>query len=157
MTDIRVIGVGNPYRSDDAAGLAISRIVAEAAAPDVRVYEHDGEPARLLDLWAGADLTYVADMTRSGAEPGTVHWVNITEQNLPFDPGHRSSHHLSIAEAVAFGRVLSQLPTQLVLVGVEGATFTAGVGLTPAVARGVAAAARRILAAVYASEAPRSP
>jgi hydrogenase maturation protease len=150
LSGICVIGVGNLYRGDDAAGLAVSGLVADAAVPDVRVYEHDGEPAGLLDLWAGADVAYVADMVRSGAEPGTVHWVDVTEHDLPFDASSHSSHHLSISEAVALARVLGRLPARLVLVGVEGASSAAGVGLTPKVADGVRDAAGRVLAAVRA-------
>ena len=50
MTGVCVIGVGNPYRRDDAAGLAVARAVATAAPPGVRVRGHDGdrEPARSL-------------------------------------------------------------------------------------------------------------
>ena len=150
LTDTCVIGVGNLYRGDDAAGLAVSGLVADAALPGVRVCEHDGEPAGLLDLWAGADRAYVVDMVRSGAEPGTVHWVDVTEHDLPFDGSGHSSHHLSISEAVALARVLGRLPARLVLVGVEGSTSAAGVGLTPKVADGVRDAAGRILAAVRA-------
>jgi hydrogenase maturation protease len=151
LTDICVIGVGNLYRGDDAAGLAVSGLVADAAVPGVRVCEHDGEPAGLLDLWADADRAYVADMVRSGAEPGTVHWVDVTEHDLPFDGGSNSSHHLSISEAVALARVLGRLPARLFLVGVEGARTAAGVGLTPEVADGVRDAAGRILADLRAA------
>jgi hydrogenase maturation protease len=155
MSKTCVIGVGNLYRSDDAAGLAVSAIVAAAEVPGVRVCEHDGEPAGLLDLWAGADRAYVADMVKSGADPGTVHWVDVTEKDLPSGLGSPSSHHLSIAEAVSLARVLGRLPTRLVIVGIEGVSVTAGVGLTPVVSRGVDAAAGRILAAVRASQARR--
>jgi hydrogenase maturation protease len=154
LTDICVIGVGNLYRGDDAAGLAVSGMVADAAVPGVRVCEHDGEPAGLLDLWADADRAYVADMVRSGAEPGTVHWVDVTEHDLPFGASSHSSHHLSISEAVALARVLGRLPARLVLVGVEGASSAAGVGLTPKVADGVSDAAGRILADVRAVPGP---
>lgn len=146
MTGVCVIGVGNPYRRDDAAGVAVARAVAAAAVPGVRVREPDGEPAGLLDLWAGADAAYVADMVRSAAPPGTVHWLDVSDRDVAVEQARGSSHHLSIGDAVALARVMARLPRRLVLVGVEGADFRAGCGLSPAVQAGVQQAAERVLA-----------
>ena len=139
-----MIGVGNPYRRDDAAGLEVARRVAAAAIPGVRVHEHDGEPAGLLDLWDGTDVAYLVDMVVSGAPPGTVHWFDATVLDVPAERGHSSTHHLSLREAVALARALGRMPGRLVLVGIEGRDARAGEGLHPAVDAGVERAARRL-------------
>ncbi|HRW19863.1 MAG TPA: hypothetical protein P5181_13570 [Dermatophilaceae bacterium] len=51
-----------------------------------------------------------------------------------------SSHRFGLAEAVETARALGLLPAALTLHGIEGADFSAGIGLTPA----VAAAAREL-------------
>ena len=74
-----VIGVGNPFRRDDGVGWAVAGAlepeVGPVVGPEVGPVEGtllDGEPARLLDVWAGADHAIVVDAVRSGATPGAV-------------------------------------------------------------------------------------
>ena len=69
---MRVIGIGNPLRGDDAIGLLVARRVRELADPEVEVMELEGEPARLIDAWQGAGLAVVVDAVNSGAPEGTV-------------------------------------------------------------------------------------
>jgi len=86
----------------------------------------------------------VVDATCSGAPPGTVRRFDAAREPLPAAPPGASTHGLGLAEAVGLARALGRLPARLVLVGIEGADFSPGTGLTPAVAAGVAAAARRV-------------
>ncbi|HEX6234050.1 MAG TPA: hydrogenase maturation protease [Jiangellaceae bacterium] len=142
---IVVIGVGNDFRRDDAAGLEVARRVRAAAPTGVRVLEHDGEPAGLLDVWDGADVAYVIDAVRGTGGPGAVHRVEVgSDSRLNREP-RDSTHALSFGEAVALGRVLDRLPGRLVLVGVEGGDFAAGQGLGPEVAAAVGAVADEIV------------
>jgi hydrogenase maturation protease len=142
---IVVIGVGNDFRRDDAAGLEVARRVQAAAPTGVRVVEHDGEPAGLLDVWDGADVAYVVDAVRGTAGPGAVHRVEVGSDPLRHRQGRDSTHALSLGEAVALGRVLDRLPGRLVLVGVEGGDFAAGQGLGLEVAAAVGAVADEIV------------
>jgi hydrogenase maturation protease len=110
----------------------------------VRVHEHDGEPAGLLDLWDGMEAAYLVDMVVSGAPPGTVHWFDATVLDVPAERAHSSTHRLSLRDAVGLARVLDRMPGRLILVGIEGRDARAGKGLQPAVEAGVVHAARRI-------------
>ena len=67
---MRVIGIGNPLRGDDAIGLLVARRVRELADPEVEVMELEGEPARLIDAWQGAGLAVVVDAVKTGAPAG---------------------------------------------------------------------------------------
>jgi hydrogenase maturation protease len=68
-----VIGIGNPDRGDDAAGLAVARRVRAAAARrDVTVTELIGDQLALLDIWDGVKDVYVIDAVCSGGAPGSV-------------------------------------------------------------------------------------
>lgn len=140
-----MIGVGNDFRRDDAAGLEVARRVRAAAPAGVQVVEHDGEPAGLLEAWDGADVAYVVDAVRGTDGPGAVHRVEVGSDPLLHREPRDSTHALSLGEAVALGRVLGRLPGRLVLVGVEGGDFAAGQGLGREVAAAVEAVADEIV------------
>ena len=53
---VTVIGVGNAWAGDDAAGVLVARMVRDRAPDGVAVIEHEGEPTALLDAWEGARL-----------------------------------------------------------------------------------------------------
>jgi hydrogenase maturation protease len=133
---VRIVGVGNPWRSDDGAGLAVARAL-RGTIPGVEVLEREGEPAALIEAWDGADAAWVVDAVRSGAPPGTIHRFDAGEGPLPAELFGASTHHLGVADAVELARVLGRLPGRLVVVGIEGASFGAGDTLTPEVAAAV--------------------
>jgi hydrogenase maturation protease len=140
---VLVIGVGNVYAGDDAAGvLAAERL--RGAGVDVQVCEL--EPSRLVDAWSGSDTVYVVDAVSSGAAPGTIHRFDAAEGRLPAPIfGSSSTHALGVADAVELARVLGRLPSRTVVYGIEGATFDAGAEVTPAVSRAAAEVADAIL------------
>ena len=131
-----VLGVGNAYRGDDAVGLAVAERV-RARAPELDVVVCEQEPIQLLDAWAGADLALLVDAVSSGAEPGKVHRLNATSEPVPATVFRGSTHAFGVPEVVELGRALGRLPGRLLLFGVEGAAFSAGDELTPAVAAAV--------------------
>ena len=69
---ILLIGIGNIYRRDDAAGLVAARLLKEQVPKCCSVIDHTGEGAALMELWKDVDCTIVIDAVRSGAAPGTV-------------------------------------------------------------------------------------
>ncbi len=132
-----VVGVGNPLRGDDAAGLTVLQLL-EAEPPDgARLIACEGEPLSLLSAWEGCGTTYVVDATASGLPPGTVRRFEADEAPLPEDLHHSSTHLLGVAEAIELGRTLGKLPRRTILYGIEGARFDAGAPLSPEVARAV--------------------
>jgi hydrogenase maturation protease len=135
------IGIGNPLRGDDAAGLLAARALRRredfgvsrppnpplADGDGIDVLELEGEPVDLIEAWEGAELAFVADAVSSGAEPGTVHRIDATVGPLPAALAGPSTHALGLAEAVELGRALGRLPPRLIVYGIEGARFDAGV------------------------------
>jgi hydrogenase maturation protease len=106
-------------------------------AVGVRSIEREGEPSGLLDAWSGEAHVILVDAVESGAGPGTVHRLDARAGPLPARLFSASTHHLSVAEAVELGRSLGGLPGRLEVVGIEGARFEAGRGLSPEVERAV--------------------
>lgn len=129
---VLVIGVGNLYRSDDAVGLIAARQIAAKHLPDVEVIEASGEGAALIDTWQNADKVILIDAVHAerGAMPGTIFRFDARAKSLPVNFFHYSTHAFSVAEAVELARALNRLPPQLIVFGVEGKTFQAGVGLS---------------------------
>lgn len=137
-----MIGIGNEDRHDDAAGLATARLLRSERG--ARVIEQAGGAAELLEAWAGEPSVIVVDAMASGAPAGTVRRFDAVREPLPAVAAGASTHGLGLAEAVGLARALGRLPARLVLVGIEGADFSPGTGLGPAVAAGVETAARLV-------------
>ena len=127
------MGVGNPWRRDDAAGLVVARRLRGTLPPEVEVLEREGEPTGLIDSWDGADRLWVVDAVSSGANAGTLHRIDATREALPAELFRTSTHHVGLAEAVELARVLGRLPEQIVVYGIEGERFDVGDELTPMV------------------------
>jgi hydrogenase maturation protease len=140
-----VVGVGNAWAGDDAAGLLVARIVRERA-PGVQVIEHEGEPTALLEAWEGAALAVVVDATSGGGRPGEVRVMDATDAPLPAAFTGTSTHAFGLAEAIELGRALGRSPGRLLVVGVEGARFEAGAEPGPEVAAALEGAADQVLA-----------
>jgi hydrogenase maturation protease len=141
-----VIGVGNAWAGDDAAGLLVARMVRECAPAGVAVIEHEGEPTALMDVWKGARLAILVDATQGGGRPGEVRVMEATREALPAALGGASTHAYGLGDAIELARALGRLPERLVVVGIEGATFEAGRAPGPAVTAALHGARERVLA-----------
>jgi hydrogenase maturation protease len=129
-----VIGIGNDDRGDDAVGLAVVRGLRGRVPGGVELLEQDGEASRLLELLAAADSAFLVDAAVSGAPPGTIRRLDPVAMELPRALFAVSSHGLGLADAIELGRALGSLPRRLTVYAIEGADFSPGAPLSPAVA-----------------------
>jgi hydrogenase maturation protease len=132
-----VIGVGNGYRGDDAVGLMVAQRLQEEHLDHVTIVSTTGEGTALLALWQDTDAVVLVDAVCAGARPGTLQRFVVGTEPLPAMFSRVSTHAFGVAVAIELARALRQLPPALVVYGVEGATFEAGVGLSAAVAAAV--------------------
>ena len=152
-----VIGIGNRFRRDDGVAAAVlDALAAPAGTPgasrtDVEFAELDGEPTRVVDAWAQRQLVVVVDaLADPTRRPGDV--VTMRAEDATTVAGWVapvSGHSAGLAEAMRLGEVLDRMPALLVVVGVVGADFAEGPGLSDAVAGAVedaAAAVREVVA-----------
>ena len=146
MTRGLVIGLGNRDRGDDAVGLLLARRLREVLPKEVPVREHEGDLLALLALWRDADLVIVVDAMRSGAPPGSVRRFEAHREPLPaaMTLGY-STHGVGLAEVIELARSLKELPSRLIVYGVEGARFEPGGSLTPEVARAIEPVVQSVL------------
>jgi hydrogenase maturation protease len=140
-----VLGVGNPYRGDDAAGLAVAARLDGLTPPGVAVRACGQEPSRLLDAWAGSRAAVVVDAASSDARPGTVTRFDASHEAVPAGVFRSSTHAFGVGDAIELARALGTLPAHVVVYAVEGESFAAGVGLTRVVDDAVGEVVRRVL------------
>ena len=107
---LRVIGVGNRWRTDDAVGLDVVGRLRGTLPDEVELMEREGEPTSLIDAWEGADAVWVVDAVSSGAKAGTLHRLDAGERELPAELFRASTHHFGLAEAVELARAVGSLP-----------------------------------------------
>ncbi|NTV47465.1 MAG: hydrogenase maturation protease, partial [Chlorobiales bacterium] len=79
-------------------------------------------------------LVVIVDAMKSKSPVGTVRRFEALREKLGTGMFHYSSHLFGLAEAVEMARVLGQLPKELIIYGIEGASFAFGAPLSPAVA-----------------------
>ncbi len=127
---MRIIGIGNPDRSDDAAGLLVARRLQEMGAD---AQEFTGDPLALIDAWNGAREVILIDTVVSGAAAGAITVWDAGNTPLPPEQFCCSTHAFGIAEAVEIARALGRLPPRLLIYGLEGVRFDIGGPLSPEV------------------------
>jgi hydrogenase maturation protease len=149
---ILLIGIGNPLRGDDAVGVVIARRIQERHLPGVRVLEHDGEGASLMEAWKGAQTVVAIDAVSSKSKPGKIYRFEATKQPLPGRMFQDSTHAFGLHEAIELSRALHQLPVQLIIYGIEGRSFAIGGRLSKEVEKAASSLVDRILAAAAALE-----
>ena len=133
---LSLIGIGNHFRRDDAAGLEVVRRLRLAHPPGVILIEQEGDPASLIEAWSTVEESLVVDAISSGSEPGRLHRFDVTDAPLPAEIFNVSTHALGLPEAVELARELGRLP-RLVVYGIEGESFEAGEGLSDPVQKTV--------------------
>ena len=158
-----VICVGNEYRADDGAGLAVLGLLAADVPDGVALVVSDGEATSLLEAWTGAATAIVIDAVAGGpAAPGMLHRLDVTTDpdgiaGAVLTESGTSSHDLGVGSAVALARALGRMPGRLIVHGIQGADFSQGVTLSPPVAARIGDLAAAVLADILAASEPPSP
>jgi hydrogenase maturation protease len=148
---IKIIGVGNAWRGDDAAGLLVARRLEQENLPRVEISENPGTASALADAWRDAARVIVVDAVVTGGPPGAIYRFDAHNGAASFPVSRSpSSHGWGVAEAVALGRLFQELPPVLIIYGIEGQDFTLGDSLSPAVAAAIEETARCITEEIQA-------
>ena len=127
-----LIGVGMPDVGDDAAGRLVARRLA-GREQSFDIAETPGTATDLVALFEGRARVLIVDACHSGAAPGTIHRIDATSGALPPYLASVSSHGIGVCEGIRLAEALDLLPRRCDLWGIEGADFSFGAPLTPAV------------------------
>lgn len=157
MTDL-VVGFGNRWRGDDAAGLAVAERLAERLAgrlPGVTVRACERPPPDLFAWWEPASRVVLVDAAAQAGAPGSVHRFDAVAAPLPCELLRVSTHGGGVAEAVELARALGGLPRELVVFALEGASFEHGAPLSAPARRAVDEVVEALLAELGGSPCTR--
>lgn len=148
---IRVIGVGERYRCDDAVGLAVAeRLRASLDRSTIEIMTASGEGTDLMERWRGVDTAIVVDAVGSEDEPtGTIHRWEAHAGPLPTEIFPQSTHLFSLPQAIELARVFGELPRRLIVYGIVGADFRMGEGLSSTVRDTIDDVVRRITSEIH--------
>lgn len=139
-----ILGVGNSFRGDDAAGIEAARRLRRRARPSLEVRERYGDLAGILEDLRGEERVIIIDATSPGSTPGKVVRLEARAGTLPTGFGRASTHAFGLAEAIELARALGRLPSVIVY-GIEGKTFVPGEPLSPEVEAAVEEVVARVL------------
>jgi hydrogenase maturation protease len=147
---IKIIGIGQSLRGDDAAGLAAVRLwqkkyQANRERTNLQVELTELPGIELLSLLEGARLVILVDAVRSNTEVGRIHLLSIDQLESYMD-GAGSAHGWGVAETLSLGQKLmpNAMPRKLHVIGIEAGDLSLGKGLSPEVELALPEVARLI-------------
>lgn len=121
-----IIGIGNEFRSDDAAGLIAARKIRQLNLNGADVIENNGDGADLIEKWTGREKVILIDAVLSGSEPGTIHKFTAPGSIIPSELFKFSTHLFSVPQAIYLSASLGNLPKELIVYGIEARSFGPG-------------------------------
>jgi hydrogenase maturation protease len=147
--NIALFGIGQSLRGDDGIGPETVRRwslehTSAASDPRVKTYILEAPGLDLLDYLEEADAAVIVDAVSSGAAPGAIH-VTPTIPESGMSAAEKTAHGFGVAETLAVARRTGRrLPGVIYLVGVEGAGYELGSGLSEPVRNALPDAVRAI-------------
>jgi len=124
---LRVVGCGNPFAADDAAGLEVIRRLRACGEWECELLEMPQAGVELMEILDGAQTVVFVDAVSSGAPPGTIYLVSLPSQAVELRAlGSFTSHGWGLAETLQFRTALGRTLPRLFLVGIEIETCVAG-------------------------------
>lgn len=134
---VRLIGIGSPF-GDDRLGWEAAEALRHSTAMNavvpgrIEILSLDRPGAMLPVHWQDTDIVILLDAVRSGAAPGRRHCLDA--RDLPGTGMPCSSHGFGIVPAIELARVLGNMPSRLLVRGMEADSSWTGFSLSPAVA-----------------------
>jgi hydrogenase maturation protease len=154
-----MVAMGNTFRGDDDAGLAVARVMKCEQPSGLTILELNDDVTTLINHLPGFDLAIIVDATQSGSPPGTVHRIDASTVPLPEQRSTRSTHGMNVGSVLELARLQQCLPQKVLVYGIEGKQFSHGSPLSSEVERAVRIVAQMIYADLGAeaqSEATKS-
>jgi hydrogenase maturation protease len=140
MRRLKVIGIGQSFRGDDAIGI----IIVEEWRKNCSIYIEENSikvetsslpGVGLIDMLAGFETVIFVDAVQTGIEkPGTIYKLR-EKQLASFVSSAKSAHGWGAAESLKLGRELraDEMPEIVRILGVEAAQFEIGADISEAI------------------------
>ncbi len=142
-----ILGLGNPYLSDDSAGLKVIKLLGDRLSnPDISLYETSLAGINLLDYLVGIDKAIIVDAIKTpDGKPGSIY--RLTPEEFDTSCHTTSSHDIGIISAIELGKRLElSMPQVIEIIGIEaGDVVTLSEKCTPEVEEAIPVAADMIM------------
>ncbi|MEO8048623.1 MAG: hydrogenase maturation protease [Nitrospirota bacterium] len=142
---IRIIGLGNELRGDDAVGLLAARRIRGRVGDRTEVIEAEMAGLEIVELMEGARAVILIDAARSGQAPGSIHRLDASVSPIGSMVFPHSSHAINAVDALELARTLGTLPPTVIVYGIEAGDTETGHPLSLQVARALDDVVERIL------------
>ena len=124
---LRLIGIGNLFRGDDAVGIILAERIRTEGLPGLEVILHQGDGASLISLWEGVERVILVDAVFGQGPTGRLLRFDLNKETLPEEMFPVSTHALGIPEVLQMVKSLHQpLPSSFLLFGITGERFDWG-------------------------------
>ena len=147
-----ILGLGNPYLSDDSAGLKVIRELEKRLSnPDISLNETSLAGINLLDYLTGYDKAIIVDAIRTpNGIPGSIY--RLTPEEFDTSCHTTSSHDIGVIAAIELGKRLElSMPQMIEIIGIEaGDVVTLSEECTPDIEAAIPVAADMIIKEVSA-------
>lgn len=131
---IVVVAIGNTIHRDDGAGVhALRSLECDPRLPDsVGLIDGGTRGLELLAEVAGYSHLLLLDAIDVGERPGTI--IRMNAKDLKGLPGAPNVHQLGLADLLATLPLISDGPTEVMLLGIQPTDIDWGTELSPGVA-----------------------
>jgi len=130
---ILILGVGNLLLSDEGFGVHMAqRLERESWPADVEVMEGGTDGFRLMNVIRGRRRLIVIDAIKGGEQPGTLYRFDYEDAPASRIGRLTSAHQVGILEILQMMTLIGDVP-QATFLGIEPATLTMGMELSPVV------------------------
>lgn len=128
-----VLGIGNPLCRDDGIGIRVIAEMRESGKyPHIAIIDGGAAPDLFSLLDTDSGKLIIVDALRGGGRPGDIYRLKLVAENIADGlPG--SLHGMGILDSLKLMKELGRPLTDVVIIGIEPADVSHGLGLSPAI------------------------
>ncbi len=133
MSDVVVIGLGNPFMSDDGVGVEIiHRLAAQSSRfPDVEFLDLGSAVHGVLHVVSGKKRVILIDCGFMDAEPGTMRRFTLDEVITKKEVSGLSFHEADLFSILELSRRLNELPANTIIYAIQPQSVAFGDTMSP--------------------------
>lgn len=116
--EVLVLGIGSPFGADRLGWMAVEALAGQGFGSrfEVDLESCDRPGVTLLEYLRGRRHAILIDALIGGLAPGTIRRLTLDELRAG---STLSNHGFGVADALALGGVLGELPEKLTVIGIE--------------------------------------
>lgn len=147
-----VVGIGNILLRDEGIGVRVIEELKKFKLPkNVEAHDCGTSGIGILNLLDRFDKAIIVDAVQCGERPGTIYRFNLDEIKTKSKTGKMTSlHDLDFITALEIGRKTSNLPAEIVVIGVEPKVIEPGLEPSPEVRKAIPEVIHAILKEIEA-------